>query len=841
MSTPSSVRKTPVDYGVQIRFIKDLHDSGGGAPGPQPRAKPPSASKYGVAVRVQGIAGQPYVVLKDGGEKGDSYGVQLRTHCPPRYSSLPRRREELGGQGEEGGGALRRAQSHAPPPVNRLITGFDGQRGRSPTSHNTQGPSPIITHNPSPPSSVHSSLGRGPGPAPKTTALPANQWASSGRIATVETLPANQRETQVTPDLLLDQGQSAEVTGEEEQIMQTIYAILRDGSSDSDSAIKHKVRVIYHKIQALKSREDSSAEWMREKRELERRLSELETPLREEQRGSAGRSDLVLKLEACLDDNLQLQESLDQNKAELHHTHTELAQLRMDREKAEARGRDLEDQLAELQDEMRRDSTKMQLEACRVELVELVEQRGRVEETLRQRERALGALKGALQDEVTSHDRELEALREQYSTDMEKLRNSMEQVSQSQVGIEAERVRVNASVRSLQQQLEDCRDESSHWMEQFHSARDDLRSTKQQLLQTRLEKEEFEEELKEQQERVTIMKQQIPDARHTQELTTCQDDLRSCRADLKKVQLEVEKCRSEHDKKVMEGISQKKAHQEQEAELRYEIDRLKNQSQRAKEDLVKAQEMNKQLPAPGLLSALEEQLGDARGEAGLLKEKLSLAEQDLESSTERLARVHAEVNVLRDTQLEQEETNTRLRDKLSHLEAQLQTTSTESSEAEQVLQGQVRQGRLELDEARRGASRLGQEQRELSLRLEETERERDTLTLSNTQLEEARRQQERALEKLNKEYDSVCSSSREELQALRAQLEEQRERTRRETQEVQRHGNDTQAELERSQNNLRRLEEEVSRLKKEQLLVCIIDNSHLDKYLLTNLHRHLIN
>lgn len=50
----------------------------------------------------------------------------------------------------------------------------------------------------------------------------------------------------------------------------------------------------------------------------------------------------------------------------------------------------------------------------------------------------------------------------------------------SHAGIEAERLRVNASVRTLQQQLEDCRDESSHWMEQFHSTRDELRSTKQE-------------------------------------------------------------------------------------------------------------------------------------------------------------------------------------------------------------------------------------------------------------------------------------------------------------------------------------------------------------------------
>lgn len=52
-------------------------------------------------------------------------------------------------------------------------------------------------------------------------------------------------------------------------------------------------------------------------------------------------------------------------------------------------------------------------------------------------------------------------------------------------------------------------------------------------------------------------------------------------------------------------------------------------------------------------------------------------------------------------------------------------------------------------------------------------------------------------------------SSREGVQALRVQLEEQRERARKEMQEAQRHGNDAQTELERSHLNLRRLEEEV--------------------------------
>lgn len=119
MTTSSSGQKNQVDHGVQIRFINDLCDSGGMQPGSQPKTRNQPSSKYGVAVRVQGIAGQPYVVLKDG-HKGDSYGVQLRTHYPSGYSSLPRKRGtvEPGTQGAdvEGGGgqggALRRAQSH---------------------------------------------------------------------------------------------------------------------------------------------------------------------------------------------------------------------------------------------------------------------------------------------------------------------------------------------------------------------------------------------------------------------------------------------------------------------------------------------------------------------------------------------------------------------------------------------------------------------------------------------------------------------------------------------------------------------------------------------------------
>lgn len=51
----------------------------------------------------------------------------------------------------------------------------------------------------------------------------------------------------------------------------------------------------------------------------------------------------------------------------------------------------------------------------------------------------------------------------------------------------------------------------------------------------------------------------------------------------------------------MEVISIKKSHQNQEAELRYEIGRLKDQLQRTKEDFVKVTEKNKKVSSTLIL------------------------------------------------------------------------------------------------------------------------------------------------------------------------------------------------------------------------------------------------
>lgn len=82
----------------------------------------------------------------------------------------------------------------------------------------------------------------------------------------------------------------------------------------------------------------------------------------------------------------------------------------------------------------------------------------------------------------------------------------------------------------------------------------------------------------------------------------------------------------------------------------------------------------------------------------------------------------------------------------------------QTSEAEQALEDENRSLRSQLEEARRGASRLGKDRDELGQRLEERDLERDALRKGKSDLEEQKRLLDRALEKISKEVrHCVCA------------------------------------------------------------------------------------
>ncbi|KAK1805388.1 hypothetical protein P4O66_019703 [Electrophorus voltai] len=856
MSSPSADRKPPLDYGVQIRFIKDLDDTGGGyversrgVGGSAGGSGTPPSSKYGVAVRVQGISGQPYVVLKDG-EKGDSYGVQLKTQPPDQipasghsspFISLPRGQRDraqtpkdpyrpfgqasspseesasefgnllrrppgdgqAGSHGEGEGGSeecptstppasglekkdfgglneagLRRvgqignggAESNWPvtgkqvsqytsaeafseppasveptgeaidtkslAPINKLISKFNSsgpsnatsgmpsqtrgrsgarthlqfderRRSRSLDSHKEpqEQPPPSPTINPyapiattkstctlkSPTPTTYSSLGRGSASVAKVPAVSASKPPTvclSPKTSVAMETPPSILKKHVAPELLKSQSQNTNsMYGEEAQLKQAIYNILQDGSTESDVSLRRKVSLIQECFSGIKT-----------------------TP------GEYGVKTVPAENERK---TKQLQQQLDQLKRELGLAQDQLVELRMEKEGVEFCLHQQEDELAQLQEQLRRvlentrtDSLHMDLMAVQAEMSEAVMLRQKQEEILRMRERELTALKGALKDEVASHDKEMEALREQYRQDMEALRQSMEHVSQSQQEIEEERQKVNASILALEEELDSYKEQGDCWREQ-------MISVKQELLQAQQEKKEMEEKLLRMRE-------------------TCETDSHPLA----------------------------------------------------------------QLPSSA---------------------------QD--------------VGTTKENSLELEEANTRLRERLARM-SRLQSGSSSSNS--EVLEEENRSLRIQLDEVRRTSSRLGQEKEELSRRVEEREKERESLRRSKSDLEEQKRLLDRALEKMNKEVseyvqmEAMMGDSRLSVHALQSQLDEFRDRARRELQEALRLSKERLTDLQRAQGSLKSLQEEVSRLKKE-LLACSEEreSAQLDKELLSSRLKHL--
>ncbi|XP_008282075.1 cingulin isoform X1 [Stegastes partitus] len=933
MSSLSTDRKPPVDYGVQIRFIKDLHDTGGGYPDKSKgstSATTPS-NKYGVAVRVQGISGQPYVVLKDG-EKGDSYGVQLNTPTtssgPPSPYTTPKVNKEpaeftnpygpavntsrspvspaededgeifgsplkrppgdgqAGTQGEEEGGARQAERPKAAPQpkaavgeteknrdrtseeeyneaglkpvklnaagpraVKQTASGFSGSLGRyngkkpspdspaqpfpNPPASTAEEPAPAIDTNslapinkliskfnsaapgsapqtrgrpgarqrlkfderrrsrsldarkepenslPAPisptlnpyaaPLSASSSLlmssapasgnlGKSPASVAKVTALeaPKASYKSPEKFVAKDTPPAVAKKPEILP-----RSQSTDITrvsSQEAQFNQSVYNTFKADTSESEGSIIRKVNHSYETSSSLKKG------------------------------GKLSLEELEEQLKRCMKD--------------LKQAHDELAEERMAREGAESRLRLQEDQLAGLQEELRMvsensphsDSLQADVMTLRAQLAEATLLRQRQEDVLHQRERELTALKGALKEEVECHDREMEALREQYSQDVENLRTTMEQVTQSQEQIEEERQRVNASMLTLEEELESCRDQEEQWKTELEATTQELHSTREEngkrsgsrtLQKSRLEKEEFEGTLKDLQDSLLAMKKQTPDDNRSsaEELQRCHDDLKRARADL-------DKQKGELDEKSEALQALRRASGEKEAELRSEIGRLKEQSQKDKAELEKAKESSGKSVVDG-------------------------------------------------TNLELQETNARLRERLARM-TRLHSRSSEVDEAVEALEDENRSLKTQLEEAKRGATRLGKERDELSRRLEERDLEREALRRGKSDLEEQKRLLDRALEKINKEMEMMMGDSRQSVSALQTQLDDYRERSRKDLLEAQRSSKDRLAELQRAQSNLKAQQEEVSRLKKE-LLVCSEerDSAQLERDLLNNRLKHL--
>nr|XP_025969181.1 cingulin-like protein 1 isoform X2 [Dromaius novaehollandiae] len=367
---------------------------------------------------------------------------------------------------------------------------------------------------------------------PNRFTVPPDTGAKKISVKTFSSVPS----IQATPDLLKGQQDLAQQTNEE-TAKQILYNYLKEGA-DNDDATKRKVNLVFEKIQTLKSRaagnaqvSDSSAEvkaLSEQKTELERKVEELQKKLdleiRNQQNAKEERDatratlkELQLQLDESICEKDALQKRLEESEKELRQNLEELFQVKMEREQYQTEIRDLQDQLSEMHDEL--DNAKHtdegekevlieELMQMKQDLQEVLVAKDQQEEILRKRERELTALKGALKEEVSSHDMEMDKIKEQHDKELLNLQQSLEKVTESAAVLESERNAVEEMRNSLENQVKELTEEN----EQLKRIVDELESKIKELYNQINNMKGEEDSAKEKIKRYEEEKQQLEEA-----------------------------------------------------------------------------------------------------------------------------------------------------------------------------------------------------------------------------------------------------------------------------------------------------------------------------------------
>ncbi|XP_076204383.1 cingulin-like protein 1 isoform X2 [Aptenodytes patagonicus] len=593
---------------------------------------------------------------------------------------------------------------------------------------------------------------------PSRITIPPDSGAKKISVKTFSSIP----NIQATPDLLKGQQDLAQQTNEE-TAKQILYNYLKEGA-DNDDATKRKVNLVFEKIQTLKSRAagktqvlDSSAEvkaLVEQKAELERKVEELEKKLDLEIRNQqnskeerdatrASLKDLQLQLDESICEKEALKKQLDESEKELRQNLEELFQVKMEQEQHQTEIRDLQDQLSEMHDELdnakhtdegEKDFLIEELMQMKQDLQEVLIAKDQQEEILRKRERELTALKGALKEEVSSHDMEMDKLKEQHDKELLNLQQSLEKATESAAVLASERNAAQEVRNSIENQVKELTEENEQLkrtvdelesrIQELHKQIDNMKgeenSVKEKIKRYEEEKQQLEEALKhaekEAKELVVLkrsLESQLEDmqenihciSQERQQLTQQLKDETHQKEQLKQIKNEMESERWQLNKtveKLQEEMSEMvDISRTSTLELQNQLDEYKEKNRRELADVQRQlKEKNLEVEKSRLtamrmqdeLRLMEENLRDHQRAQDEAITKTQLLEQTVKGLEYELeAKNHLKDDRARQIKL--------MEDKLSHLELELDEEKTNSdllSERISRCREQIEQMRTEL-------------------------------------------------------------------------------------------------------------------------------------------------
>uniref|UniRef100_A0A8B9CQJ7 Cingulin like 1 n=1 Tax=Anser brachyrhynchus TaxID=132585 RepID=A0A8B9CQJ7_9AVES len=325
---------------------------------------------------------------------------------------------------------------------------------------------------------------------PNRITIPSDSGAKKISVKTFSSVP----NTQATPDLLKGQQDIAQQTNEE-TAKQILYNYLKEGSADNDDATKRKVNLVFEKIQTLKSRaagktpkNTKALKWLLSynKNNLISLCLNQQNSKEERDATRASLKDLQFQLDESICERDALKKKLEENEKELRQNLEELFQVKMEQEQHQTEIRDLQDQLSEMHDEL--DNAKHtdegekeilieELMQMKQDLQEVLIAKEQQEEILRKRERELTALKGALKEEVSSHDMEMDKLKEQHDKELLDLQQSLEKATKNAAVLASERNTAEEMRNSIENQVKELTKEN----EQLKRTVDELESKNEEL------------------------------------------------------------------------------------------------------------------------------------------------------------------------------------------------------------------------------------------------------------------------------------------------------------------------------------------------------------------------
>ncbi|XP_014905386.1 cingulin-like protein 1 isoform X1 [Poecilia latipinna] len=605
--------------------------------------------------------------------------------------------------------------------------------------------------------------------------------------------PPDERDAQVTPDLLKGQ-QELSADPPEEATKQILFTCLKNGSADDDPTTQRKVKLLLDNISELKSKaaesveeeEKASATGIKALQErqaaLEKEVAHLKQKLGIEiknemtlakafEKARTEKKKLQEELNKSQTELRKLREKLTEIEAELQSTKQELIQMKTERERAKAEMKDLQQQLSEMHDELDRakktdvintekEVLLQDLAQLRVDFQEMLQVKEEQEEVLHHREMELSALKGALKEEVETHDKYIAALKEEYEQELEKLLVDLQQAKQSNAYlgqevalVEEEKGAAKVQLKELIQERDNLKGkvrELSNKVEQLNQAVQEFKTTERMMEQRTKQLEREKNQVEE----------MLEDVRRSEE-ELCQSN-QSLLSRLEDVQSKLTKLNHEH-KDLKEKLKEERKQVEELWKIKAELEDERRMQDRAMEQLQR--KMNTIMEeCEASTDVLQHQVDEARErsqrELTELRRQLQEKGAELEKSRQAAKKLQEELlpleEDLRRCHREQQEAQLRgrqLEQRVEELEKKNAAALEDRERQTKLMEDRTRRLEEDLNDERSGSDRLME-------RLDKTKEQMDQMRNELLQERAARQDVEcdkMSLERQNKDLKSRLS------------------------------------------------------------------------------------